>query len=134
RSFAGGHPAHTPAISIDSIGAGQEAHDLNGLERGGPGIYRIGSHIADNVRSESENSTVGIECELRIDNFVECLRGGEKVFQAVARPSDRTLEMASESTDQDFLRIKRAFAAEPSAHIFCDDTDAVTRNFQEVGE
>src|SRR5437879_1664988 len=75
RHLRGRDRLHAPAVVLDAVRAGQEAHHLHGLERRGPGIDRIGAYVADDIGGERERMAVMVEPQLGIDDLIESLAG-----------------------------------------------------------
>ena len=134
RRLRGRDRAHPPAVVRDPVGAGQEAHDLDRLQRRRPGIDRIGADIADDVGLQPKKPPVRVERQFRPDNLVESLAGRRQVFHAVAGPFDRPAEAQGEGADHDFLRIERGLGAEAAANIGRHDPQAVARQVEYLGQ
>ena len=132
RRLVGRDGPHPAAIDRDAIGAGQKAHDLNRLQRGGPGIDRIGPDIADRLGLERQDAAIGVEPELGLDDLVETVTGRRDVFEPRSGPAHRAAEMARQHGAEDFLRVQRRLAAEPAADLRGDDADARPRHVQQV--
>src|SRR5581483_4551532 len=108
---------HAPAIMRNAIGAGQEAHHLHRLERGGPRIDRIGTDVADGVGDKPDDLSVAIEAELRLDDLVKAVAGRRQILETVAAPFHGTAELACGDADEKVFGIERALAAEAAADI-----------------
>ncbi len=119
---------------LDAIGAGQEAHHLNRLERGGPGIDRVGTDVADGVGAQRHGMAVAIEAELGVDDLVEGLEAGRKVLHAIAGPFDRAPEMPRGGADENLLGVERALAAEAAADVGCHHAQPVARQVERLGQ
>ena len=130
RRFRGRHRLHPAAIILHPIGTGQKAHDLHRLEPRGPRIDRIGADVADHVGAQGENAAVVVERQFGVDDFVETLAAGGEVFQAVAGPFDRALQLPRRGANENFLRIERALAAKTAADVGRDDANAMARNIE----
>ena len=133
-SLGSSNPLHPAAIVLDAIRARQKAHHLHRLERRRPGIDRIGTDVADDVRTQSHGMAVLIEPELGIDDFIEPLTGRLEVFQPVACPFHASPQLDRSRTDENFFRIERAFGAEPAADIGSHHAQSMTRDVERGGK
>ena len=70
----------------------------------------------------------------KLAKLVEGLARRHQVLHAVAGPFDCSPEDLRQNADHDFLRIKRPFAAEPTADIGRNHANSVTRQVQDVGQ
>src|SRR6185437_13380031 len=121
---------HAAAVMLNAIGTWHKADDLHRLKACRPRIDRIGSDIADHVRAQRQRVTFAVEAKLGIHDLIEALAVRREVFHPVAGPFDGATEMAGHGADENLLRIKRAFAAETTAHVRSDHADLVARNVE----
>ena len=128
------HAARAPAIGGHAIGTGQEAHDLDRLQRRRPWIDRVRTDIAGHVRLEADDRPVGGEPQLGIDRLVEGLRGRDQVLQAIAGPLHRAAELARQRGDEDLLGIQGRLAAEPAADVGRNHPHAVGRQIERLAQ
>ena len=73
----------------DAIRPGKEADHLHRLERRRPRINRVGADVADDIGAQAHDPAVAVQRQLGVDDLIECLTGGDKVFEAIAGPLDR---------------------------------------------
>ena len=130
RCFRGRHRLHPAAIILHPVGTGQKAYDLNRLKPRGPRIDRIGADVADHVGAQGKNAAVVAQRQFGVDDFVKTLAAGGEVFQAVAGPFDRALQVPRRGANENFLRIERALAAKTAADVGGDDANAMARNIE----
>ena len=126
-------PGPRPVIA-DPVGAGQEAHHLDRLDAGGPGIDRVGARVAQRIGLQRDDPPVRVDAEPGLQDLVEGLGGGGQILAPVAEPLDRPAQSERDRGQADILGIERRLGAEPAADIRRRHPDAAARQRQDLGQ
>ena len=126
--------ARLPAICRDTVGARDEADDLDGLKGRRPWIDRIRSDIADDLGLQGADPTVQVKRQFRFDYLIEAVACRGQILQPASRPAHRAAEVAAQDRNQDLFLIQRRLAAEIATDIRRDVTHTVTRHVEKIGQ
>ena len=126
--------ARLPAICRDTVGARDEADDLDWLESRRPRIDRIGPDIADHLGLEGADPAVQVERQFRFDDLIEAVACRRQVLQSACRPAHRATEVTGQDRDQDLFLIQRRLAAKTATDIRRHNTHTVSRHVEKIGK